>query len=130
MRRIYHQRIFFSFFLTFFHLFVCFIKCRVSGARYPANPAKAKTDRLTIANRVQAIIRRPLQGEHCRSQRFYRHSCFYWYLTTTMSDSAICLYCVCRNCDTPVCFIGGGAGYRPRVQNDYSASGSESSSHK
>ncbi len=61
--------------------------CRVSGARYPTDPAITKTSRLTIANHTQRHIRQPLQGEHCRSQRFYRHSVFIWYLTTTMSNS-------------------------------------------
>lgn len=67
--------------------FCFFINCRVSGARYPTDPAIAKTSRSTIANHTQRHIRQPLQGEHCRSQRFYRHSVFIWCLTTTVSDS-------------------------------------------
>jgi len=45
-----------------------------------------------------------------------------------MSDSIFCLYYICRNYVSPVLFIGGAAGYRPRVQNVYSAKTSESSS--
>lgn len=45
----------------------------------------------TIANHIQRHIRQPLQGEHCRSQRFYRHSVFSWLLTTPCRIHPICL---------------------------------------
>ena len=45
------------------------------------NPAKAKRNTSTIANVFQRHLRQPLQSEHCRSQRFYRHSVFSLFLT-------------------------------------------------
>ena len=45
----------------------------------------------TIANHIQRHIRQPLQGEHCRSQRFYRHSVFSRLFTTPCRIHPICL---------------------------------------
>lgn len=62
-----------------------------SGARFRRTPQKLKRTRLTIASRIQRHTRQPLQGEHCRSQRFYRHSVFIWFFTTPCRIQPICL---------------------------------------
>ena len=45
------------------------------------DPAKAKRNISTIADIFQRHIRQLMQGERCRSQRFYRHSVFSLFLT-------------------------------------------------
>ena len=62
-----------------------------SGARFQRTPQKLKRMRLTIASHIQRHLRQPLQGERCRSQRFYRHSVFIWSLTTPRRIQPICL---------------------------------------
>ena len=62
-----------------------------SGARFQRTPQKLKRMRLTIASHIQCHIRQPLQGERCRSQRFYRHSVFSWFFTTPCRIQPICL---------------------------------------
>ena len=93
-------------------------------------PQKLKRNTTAIAVVFQSQIRQPLQGEHCRSQRFYRHSVFIWCFTTTVSDSIdLPLFRLSNLCQPHKSFYlnGGAVGYRPPVQNDYSATNSESS---
>ena len=108
--------------------------CRISGARYRQTPQSLKRIRSTIANHIQAIIRQPLQGEHCRSQRFYRHSVFSRLLTTPCRIHPACLSSSVESMSAP--FLnkthilsknGGAVGYRPPVHNDYFTTDSESS---
>ena len=98
-------------------------------------PQLLKRIRSTIANHIQRHIRQPLQGEHCRSQRFYRHSVFVWFFTTPRRIQPICLSSSVESMSAPfanmtdyiISVNGGAVGYRPPVQNDYCTTDSESS---
>ena len=59
------------------------------GSSGPRKSLNERNRQLPIA--FKRHIRQPLQGERCRSQRFYRHSVFIWSLTTPRRIQPICL---------------------------------------
>ena len=98
-----------------------------SGARFQRTPQKLKRMQLTIASRIQRHVRQPLQGERCRSQRFYRHSVFIWLLTTPCRIHPICLSSSVESVTPPYVFLVEVPGTAPgskmiiaqRIQNHH-----------
>ena len=61
----------------------------VPGSSGPRKSLNEHDRRLPAISKCH--IRQPLQGERCRSQRFYRHSVFIWSFTTPRRIQPICL---------------------------------------
>ena len=94
-------------FLIFPNIFYSFLLFFCSNVGFLVPGTRRTPQKLNRYNQQSPIIsnayiKQPLQGEHCRSQRFYRHSVFSQCLTTTMSDSSLSFYCACRNYVSPI----------------------------